>query len=87
MRSISTRPPLTPPVLHDEIVNCTQAELSVFQPPQGQTCQQWAGEFVQAVGAGYLGAQGTLERADLRSESQRHEQLRLLCVRTRERSG
>jgi len=41
-------------VLHDEIVNCTQAELSVFQPPQGQTCQQWAGEFVQAVGAGYL---------------------------------
>lgn len=31
-------------VLHDQPVNCLQSELSVFQPPQGQTCQQWAGD-------------------------------------------
>ena len=53
-------------VLHDEQVTCLQTELSIFQPPQGQTCQQWAGDvrltrttsltsqFVSAVGAGYL---------------------------------
>lgn len=36
-----------------EIV-CRQQELSIFQPPAGQTCGQWASDFVQAVGAGYL---------------------------------
>ena len=32
---------------------CEPDEFAVFNPPSGQTCQQWAGEFVDAFG-GYL---------------------------------
>ena len=35
-----------------EIV-CRDDEYAVFNPPSGQTCQQWAGAFVDAFG-GYL---------------------------------
>jgi len=34
-------------------VTCQDDEFAVFAPPSGQTCQEWAGAFVQAAG-GYL---------------------------------
>ncbi|KAL7416336.1 putative ATP-binding cassette transporter [Mrakia frigida] len=39
--------------LHDLKVVCLQSELKIFNPPPGQTCTQWASEYVSAVG-GYL---------------------------------
>ncbi|QRV86840.1 ABC-2 type transporter [Ceratobasidium sp. AG-Ba] len=39
--------------LHGLKITCTSLEFSVFQPPSGQTCVQWAGDFVNAT-AGYL---------------------------------
>jgi ATP-binding cassette, subfamily G (WHITE), member 2, SNQ2 len=40
-------------VVHDQPVICTQNEFAQFSPPQGMTCQQWAGPYVQQQG-GYL---------------------------------
>ena len=34
-------------------ITCRPDEFSVFNPPSGQTCQQWAGDFVNSFG-GYL---------------------------------
>src|SRR5689334_4556954 len=34
-------------------ITCNESELFVFDPPTGQTCDQWAGPFVNAT-AGYL---------------------------------
>lgn len=34
-------------------IRCNSDEFSVFNPPLGQTCQGWAGEFVSSLG-GYL---------------------------------
>ncbi|EJC98670.1 uncharacterized protein FOMMEDRAFT_170902 [Fomitiporia mediterranea MF3/22] len=42
--------------LHGLTVNCRDDEFAHFNPPSGQTCQQWAGEFVSAFG-GYLNNQ------------------------------
>lgn len=39
--------------LHGLEITCKSDEFAVFQPPSGQTCQQWAGEFVDTFG-GYL---------------------------------
>jgi len=39
--------------LHDLKVTCAQSELVVFEPPSGETCQQWAGNFIASVG-GYV---------------------------------
>ncbi|KAA1138815.1 hypothetical protein PGTUg99_015044 [Puccinia graminis f. sp. tritici] len=39
--------------LHDMPVICKEQELSVFQPPTGQTCGQWAQNFISTRG-GYL---------------------------------
>ena len=39
--------------LHDLFIYCEPQEFSTFSPPAGQTCQQWASSFVQAVG-GYI---------------------------------
>ena len=39
--------------LHGLEITCKSDEFAVFNPPSGQTCQQWAGEFVDAFG-GYL---------------------------------
>ncbi|CAE6444379.1 unnamed protein product [Rhizoctonia solani] len=39
--------------LHGLPITCTSIEFSVFQPPSGQTCVQWAGDFVNAT-VGYL---------------------------------
>ncbi|EKM61431.1 uncharacterized protein PHACADRAFT_248034 [Phanerochaete carnosa HHB-10118-sp] len=39
--------------LHGLIIQCQPDEFSIFSPPSGQTCQQWAGDFVNATG-GYL---------------------------------
>ncbi|KAJ1310587.1 hypothetical protein OPQ81_007316 [Rhizoctonia solani] len=39
--------------LHGLKITCTPLEFAVFQPPQGQTCLQWAGDFVNAS-VGYL---------------------------------
>ncbi|KAL7416554.1 putative ATP-binding cassette transporter [Mrakia frigida] len=39
--------------LHELKVECLQSELKIFNPPSGQTCTQWASEYVSAVG-GYL---------------------------------
>ena len=34
--------------MHDVPVQCTVAETNVFQPPQGQTCGEYAGAFANA---------------------------------------
>lgn len=34
-------------------ITCNPDEFSIFNPPSGQTCQQWAGDFVSSFG-GYL---------------------------------
>ena len=34
--------------VHDVPVQCTQQELNIFQPPQGQTCDEYAGVFAKA---------------------------------------
>lgn len=39
--------------LHGRKVHCSDVELAYFNPPSGQTCQQFAGDFVKARG-GYL---------------------------------
>lgn len=39
--------------LHQLPITCIARELVTFTPPSGQTCQQWAGEFVSLAG-GYL---------------------------------
>ncbi|CAE6481297.1 unnamed protein product [Rhizoctonia solani] len=39
--------------LHGLKITCTPLEFSVFQPPSGETCVQWAGDFVNAT-SGYL---------------------------------
>ncbi|GME28651.1 ABC transporter-like protein [Neofusicoccum parvum] len=36
--------------LHDRPVQCTAVETSTFNPPSGQTCQQYLGEFLRAAG-------------------------------------
>lgn len=40
--------------MRDIPVRCAENEPARFNPPSGQTCVQWAGEFVQSVGRGYL---------------------------------
>lgn len=35
------------------VIRCQEDEFAVFNPPSGQTCQQWAGDFATANG-GYL---------------------------------
>ncbi|CAN6607200.1 protein Snq2p [Trichomonascus vanleenenianus] len=40
-------------VFHDRVVECSPEEFNVFQPPQGLTCQDFAGPFVKLAG-GYL---------------------------------
>lgn len=37
--------------LQDEPVVCKDTEFNLFPPPAGQTCQEWAGEFAQVMGA------------------------------------
>ncbi|OSX66986.1 hypothetical protein POSPLADRAFT_1072131 [Postia placenta MAD-698-R-SB12] len=39
--------------LHGLKIECAASEFNLFNPPSGQTCQQWAGEFVAGFG-GYL---------------------------------
>ncbi|KAF8743104.1 ABC transporter, partial [Rhizoctonia solani] len=39
--------------LHGLPIICQASEFSIFQPPSGETCQQWAGDFVNAT-VGYL---------------------------------
>ncbi|KAH8101046.1 P-loop containing nucleoside triphosphate hydrolase protein, partial [Phellopilus nigrolimitatus] len=39
--------------LHGLVIRCKDDEFAVFDPPTGQSCQTWAGEFVDAFG-GYL---------------------------------
>lgn len=38
----------------DLTVRCAPSEAALFNPPPGQTCQQYASEFVTSVGQGYL---------------------------------
>ncbi len=45
--------PLIANELHDLVVTCTSAELIRFTAPMGQTCTQWAGNYLSAAG-GYL---------------------------------
>jgi ATP-binding cassette, subfamily G (WHITE), member 2, SNQ2 len=35
------------------MITCVDDEFTVFNPPSGQTCQEWAGAFISAVG-GYI---------------------------------
>ena len=35
-------------------VQCADAEAAHFNPPPGQTCSQYAADFVQMAGQGYL---------------------------------
>jgi len=39
--------------LHGLVIRCQSDEFALFNPPSGQNCQQWAGDFVNANG-GYL---------------------------------
>ncbi|GAA5965734.1 hypothetical protein JCM21900_006739 [Sporobolomyces salmonicolor] len=39
--------------LHGLEIACKESEFSTFTPPSGQTCEQWAGPYISAVG-GYL---------------------------------
>ncbi|KAH0837832.1 pleiotropic drug resistance ABC transporter [Lanmaoa asiatica] len=39
--------------LHGLVIQCASDEFNVFNPPANQTCQDWAGDFVDAFG-GYL---------------------------------
>ncbi|KAN0064189.1 ATP-binding cassette transporter snq2 [Thecaphora frezii] len=39
--------------MQDLPVRCAPSEFAIFQPPSGQTCTQWAGQFLDAYG-GYL---------------------------------
>lgn len=39
--------------LHGLVIQCASDEFNVFNPPTNQTCQDWAGDFVNAFG-GYL---------------------------------
>jgi len=39
--------------LHGLVIRCNPDEFAVFSPPSGQTCQAWAGDFVNAFG-GYI---------------------------------
>ncbi|KAI0081165.1 hypothetical protein K474DRAFT_1657026 [Panus rudis PR-1116 ss-1] len=39
--------------LHGLTIQCRPDEFTIFNPPEGQTCQQWAGDFVNAS-TGYL---------------------------------
>ena len=41
-------------ILVDVPVRCAPGEATQFNPPPGQTCQQYAGPYVQSIGAGYL---------------------------------
>jgi len=36
------------------VVRCKTDELAIFNPPNGQTCAQWTGDFVDQFG-GYIG--------------------------------
>ncbi|KAF9180169.1 hypothetical protein BGZ51_006283 [Haplosporangium sp. Z 767] len=40
--------------LHDLEVRCKTTEFSIFQPPAGQTCIQYAGEFMVRSAVGYI---------------------------------
>ena len=40
--------------LRDTRVECAPSEAAYFDPPSGQTCLQYAGQFVREVGQGYL---------------------------------
>ena len=40
-------------VLHDTTVQCSPLEINIFQPPQGQTCGEFAGPFL-STGFGAL---------------------------------
>ncbi|ODV65879.1 hypothetical protein HYPBUDRAFT_112819 [Hyphopichia burtonii NRRL Y-1933] len=40
-------------ILHDREVKCAETELAIFRPPDGKTCQEYAGDFVKKAG-GYL---------------------------------
>ncbi|KAL0571220.1 ATP-binding cassette transporter snq2 [Marasmius crinis-equi] len=46
--------------LHGLSIQCRSDEFAVFNPPSGQTCQQWAGDFVNTFG-GYLDDQNATE--------------------------
>ncbi|KAF9010854.1 ABC-2 type transporter-domain-containing protein [Cyathus striatus] len=39
--------------LHGLVIRCKSDEFAIFDPPSGQTCQQWGQDFVNAVG-GYI---------------------------------
>ena len=39
--------------LHGLKIECLAREFHIFEPPSGQTCVEWAGEFVSVAG-GYL---------------------------------
>ena len=41
-------------VLANQSVRCAAGELTLFNPPLGQTCGQYAGTFVRNAGHGYL---------------------------------
>ncbi|KAL2429794.1 ABC multidrug transporter MDR1 [Exophiala dermatitidis] len=40
--------------LHGRLVNCARNELAVFDPPSGQTCQQYLAEYLKAGAPGRL---------------------------------
>ncbi|PLW16743.1 hypothetical protein PCANC_12308 [Puccinia coronata f. sp. avenae] len=45
--------------MHDLPITCRTEEYTVFQPPNGQTCAEWAGSFVNSFGGYLLNAAAT----------------------------
>jgi ABC-type multidrug transport system permease subunit len=40
--------------VHDRLIECSSAELSIFNPPSGQTCGQYLGEYAKLAGGQIL---------------------------------
>lgn len=47
-------------LLHDQPVMCAQDELAIFNPPPGQSCGEYAANFLQTA-VGYLSNPGATE--------------------------
>ncbi|KAG0249180.1 hypothetical protein BG011_009523 [Mortierella polycephala] len=47
--------------LHDLDVRCDTTEFNIFQPPAGQTCIQYAGEFMARSAVGYINNPGATQ--------------------------
>ncbi|CDK26265.1 unnamed protein product [Kuraishia capsulata CBS 1993] len=71
-------------VLHNRKVHCKQSELAIFDPPSGQTCEEWAGAFMETA-AGYLTNGSATENCGYCEYSVADEYLETLNIRYSEK--